>query len=131
MKFKPGALDAIFGPETTADLFNLADMVRGATVSERRFANVSRTGIATQNILEDIGSLFTNPKIVAGKIVGRMLSEKIGGRALGTRTGKRLLLGTTGFQAKHPGLIEILGRMGGQTATQAMTSDPSTRPRGF
>ena len=120
-RFKPGALDEIFGIETAGDLRNYADMVRNATVSERQFANSSRTGIANQSILNDLANFFHNPSAAAGRITGRIFAEQGSGRLLGSQGGKRFLLGTAPFQTKlHSGLLSAIGRLGGQSTVQGL-----------
>lgn len=116
-KYKPGALDEIFGAETAADLRQFADMVKSATVSERNFANFSKTSMAEQSVLHDLAQFFVHPAQTAGKIVGRYAADKGVGWALRTPGVKNYLLGNLGFQ-QSPGLLGALGRAGGQAGVR-------------
>lgn len=128
-KFKPGSLEEILGPETANALRNYADMVRNATVSERQFANTSRTAMAEQSILNDLADFFRRPGTAAGKVIGRLGAEKGAGALLGSQAGKRYLLGQAGFQ-QRPRLLEFLGRLGGQGTMQSIPEDAQRATKG-
>lgn len=119
-KYKEGSLEAIFGAETAADLRNFADMARNVNVTERTFANWSRTAQAEQNILHMLGRFFTSPIVTAGEITGKILAQAGMGKLMASPRGKRYLLGELGVQEQYPRLLETIGRIVGQSAAQGL-----------
>ena len=127
-KFKPGALEEIFGLELAGALRNFGDMARNVNVAERDFGNLSRTNQAQQSVLYDLKNLiWGDPRGAIGSIVGRALTERGAGRLVGTEGGKRYLLGTTRLQTEHPTLLQQMGRAGAQTGVQGFQGSTGAR----
>ena len=123
-RFKPGALEEIFGPKLAGELRNFAEMARGVNVSERT-KNRSMTNVAQRNILNVFESL--HPLKSMAKILGTAAAETGVGRLVGTEGGKRYLLGTSRLQAEHPTLLQLLGRVGAQTGVQGLQGSTGAR----
>jgi len=116
---KPGALDEVFGPPLAKDLLAFADMIRGLSISERQFANFSGSSQGMSSILvQDIPNLIIHPQQAAGRILGKVASQRILGSAFASPKGKRFLLGDLPWQQGHDTSIQALSRTLGQSLQQ-------------
>jgi len=116
LSFKPRVLEEILGKDTADEFLEFAEMAK--TVNITKGDNPSGTARGLDNILKDVLGAFYQPRITAGRIVARLITERLGARMLASPTGKKLLLGTTRPQewaGRNMNLIENLGRFGGQT----------------
>ena len=123
-KYKPGALEEIFGPKLAGELLNFAEMAKGVNVSERTM-NKSMTNVAQRNILNVFDAM--HPLKSMAKMLGTAAAETGIGRLVGTEGGKRYLLGTSRLQAEHPTLLQLLGRAGAQTGVQGLQGSTGAR----
>ena len=119
-KFKPGALEEIFGPEATKDIRNFATLAMDMDVSERAFGARMATSAFT-NPLAELYTFFTHPIATSGRMAARYLAEMGMGRMLGSQSSKRFLTGQTAFQQRVPSrLLDVLGRVGGQETSRQL-----------
>ena len=117
-RFKKGALEEIFGKQMASDLLDFAEMARGASLSERLFANFSGTSQGMTSTFNGLIAGLFNPKRAAASVLSKAIVGKTRGKALSSGRGKRFLLGTTEFQKEHPLFLSTLSRTLGQATGQ-------------
>ena len=117
--FKPGALQEIFGADIFAELRSFANLARDMDVTERQFANWTRTAMAQSNILHDLGGVLSSPIVTLGKVAGKIGAERLGGK-MGEQAWKQRLLGKQPWQQQNPRLLQLLGRTAGQAGVHSL-----------